>query len=406
MKKYIPQIIFLLFSSTLVMTYFTNGNVVPFQIVIYLLILIGYAFSKKSSRGIDGNCKLYIAFTIIYFLRIFYDLEFAGIKQQLYGSDFTVYFFVFNGIIFPAIFFPLIMNEKTYKYSFIGLGIFLLYSLSISFYNFLTGNVFLTPDHRMMANEFLGVIQYGHLGLTSIIVGVYFFKNIRNSKIYLFFSILLLLLGVISVFLSGTRSAIVAVLLIVVLYMIAKVKIKVLLQAILLLVPFVIFADDILALFGNTELNSANRIFSLFEDGGDQSSGRTAIWAFAFHDISYNLLTGVSSFFKFHDYFFVHNSVIEITYALGIVGCCVFLHLNLAALKICIKIFKGNNADYICLSSLFIQYFVFGLFSESIMRLTMYWVLLAVVLSINVLYKRTCINNKIYEDRISNYSDL
>ena len=74
MKKYTPQFIFLLFSSTLVMTYFTNGNVVPFQIVIYLLILIGYAFSKKTFRNIDGKCKLYIAFTIVYFLRIFYFL--------------------------------------------------------------------------------------------------------------------------------------------------------------------------------------------------------------------------------------------------------------------------------------------------------------------------------------------
>ena len=255
----------------------------------------------------------------------------------------------------------------------------------------------MSQDHRIMANEHLSVIQFGHLGLTAVILGIYFMVKSNKSKLFLILSVSIAFLGVMSMFLAGTRSAMIAAFAIAVVYLIANAKIKTLVIVIILFVPFYIYSDYILSFFDGFGINSANRIFQLFEEGGDQSSGRSLIWDKAFSDLSDNFLWGVSCFFKFGDITYVHNSVIEITYALGIFGGATFLYINYKALEICIKELKGQNIDNKCFVFLYIQYLIYSLFSESVLRLSLYWIFLAIIISFSTQHDKKHIECKQYQ---------
>ena len=71
MKKKISSILFLLFTSTLCMTYFTT-NVVIFQLVVYAVILLCYFYAPKVPIRCNRNLyALLCAFTLLYLIRAF-----------------------------------------------------------------------------------------------------------------------------------------------------------------------------------------------------------------------------------------------------------------------------------------------------------------------------------------------
>ena len=302
-----------------------------------------------------------------------------------------------NGIVFPIIMIPKIKHAKSYTWAFVLLGLVLVYSLYITYSNFINGIIFISQDHRIMANEHLSVIQFGHLGLTAVILGIYFMAKSPKNKLLLILSSSIVFLGVMSMFLAGTRSAMVAAFVIAAVYLLANAKIKIFVIIILLFVPFYLYSDSILSFFDSLGINSANRIFQLFKEGGDQSSGRSLIWEKAFSDLSENLLCGVSCFFKFREWTYVHNSIIEITYALGIFGGITFIYINYEALLICLKELKGKNVDNKCFTFLYIQYFIYSLFSESVLRLSLYWIFLAIIISFRTQQNKECLECKQYQ---------
>lgn len=396
MRKNIPAILIVLFTSTLYMTYFTT-NVVLFQVVVYILILLCYFFAQKESLVQNPAKKLYIiycVFTVIYLIRTFIDIEFLNVKQNLYSSDSTVFFFMLNGIVFPAIMLPRLKRADSYLHSFVVFSLFITYSLFVTYWNFIHGNISLTKDQRVMANESLGVIQYGHLGVTSIIMSIYFFAKRTGNKWLNLLSVMMFFIGVISIFLSGTRSAIVSVFAVSFIYILAHTRKKALIIVFFLFVMLYILSNEIQSFFDSYQINSVNRIFELFEENDyDKSSGRSLLWKKAFDDILDKPFFGVSSFFKYSDLTFVHNSIIEITYSLGVFGGCMFIYLNFQAIKICIKELKGNSIDNWCFVFLYIQYFVYSLFSESILRLSLYWVFLSIIIGINLQNHKQYVNN-------------
>lgn len=383
-KTYIPSILVLLYTSTLYMTYFIN-DVVQFQIIIYSMVLLCYALSKKVQ--ICQSKYMYVLLCVLtswYFIRTFVDIELLNAKQELYGNDSSVFFFMLNGLVLPSVMIPRMQRARSYKITFLIIGVFLTYSLYVTYSNFMQGIVLLTQDNRVMANDRLSVIEYGHLGLTTVIVAIYFIVECKRQKILLALSGVMLFLGIVSMFLAGTRSAMIASFVIAAIYLFAKGKINYLFILIAVFAPFYLYADVIASFLDGFGINSANRIFALFEENGDQSSGRTILWEKAFVEISDNLLCGVSSFFKYGDIKYVHNSIIEITYALGIFGGIVFIFLNYKAFRICIEVFRSGDSGKICFSLLYIQYFVYSMFSESIIRLSLFWIFLAYVISFKV----------------------
>lgn len=135
-KNYAPQLIFLLMTSTLCMTYFVQ-NVVVFQSVIYFLVFILFLLCKKTilKPSIKTCMNLYIIFALLYVIRAFIELELLNHIQELYANNSTVYFFLITGLLLPAFFVPKLKNTQSYNSVFFILSIVICISLFISLYN-------------------------------------------------------------------------------------------------------------------------------------------------------------------------------------------------------------------------------------------------------------------------------
>lgn len=384
-KNYAPQLIFLLMTSTLCMTYFVQ-NVVVFQSVIYFLVFILFLLSKKTilKPSIKTCMNLYIIFALLYVMRAFIELELLNHIQELYANNSTVYFFLITGLLLPSFFVPKLINTQSYNSVFFILSIIICISLFISLYNIFTGNVILTADQRIQANERLGVIQYGHLGLTGALTGYLCYAQKSNTKIVRLFGIVAIAIGLISMLMAGTRGALISAIVIIAVYLLAHAKMRsfvILIIVTLIIFQFLDYVESILESLGAA---SMMRIIRFFSEGGDQSSGRSEIWLHAINNILESPVWGVSCFWSSDggEISYVHNSFLEVTYALGFFGLFVFAKLNYVAIKACIRSIKSSNINDIAFSFFYLQYFTYTLFSDSIIRSPLYWFFLLMMLNI------------------------
>lgn len=383
--KYSPQLIFLLMTSTLCMTYFVQ-NVVVFQSVIYFLVFILYVLSRKTvlQSSIKTCMNLYIIFAVLYVVRAFIELELLNHAQSLYANNSTVYYFLITGLLLPAFFVPKLKITQSYNSVFLILSIVICISLFISLYNIFTGNVILTADQRIQANERLGVIQYGHLGLTGALTGYLCYAQKNNKKIVRLLGIVVIAIGLISMLMAGTRGALVSAIVIIAIYLFAHTKMRsfvILIIAALILFQFLDYLESIFESLGAA---SIMRIIRFFSEGGDQSSGRSEIWLKAISNILESPVWGVSCFWSSDggEITYVHNSFLEVTYALGLFGLFVFAKLNYVAIKACIHSIKSSNFSGIAFSFFYLQYFTYTFFSDSIIRSPLYWFFLLMMLNI------------------------
>lgn len=407
-RNKIPHLLFLLISSLLCMTYITE-NVVQFQIVIFIILIFLSVWSLK--LGISSRYKplysIMIVFSILYFMRACVDLEILGRTQTLFGNDNTVYVFILVGVFLQFFIVPrLKLDGSSFSWFFFIFSLMILCSLFISFRNIISGEIVLSSDSRIQADERLGVIQYGHLGLTAIIMGIIMFMKKKEFKLFLLISPLLLSVGFFSLIMSGTRSALVGLFVILFMLVITRLKVKTIIISSILLVVFGLFASNILNYTESLGANSAMRMFRFLSEGGDQSSGRLDIWKMALGEILDSPIYGVSCFIDFAKYKvdYLHNSFIEVTYSLGLLGLLAFSMINLFAIVTCYKIFKLRNIDYMCFSMLYIQYLTYTMFSESIVRLPEFWYFLSMVICIGFHY--IPVKKTIKKNDINYYSNL
>lgn len=390
LKKNIPQISFLLITSLLCMTYIVE-DVVKFQIGLFIFLIVCYFIAPKN-KIMPQYRRLYVMmlfFSLLYIFRAFVDLELLEVKQTLFGSNSTVYVFLFIGAFLQLYIVPrLKLDEKSFSWCFFAFSLMVLASLFISFRNIMSGDVVMTGDGRIQADERLGVIQYGHLGLTAVIMGIVMLLKRKESLLFLIISPLLLLIGLLSILMAGTRSAMVGLFIIIIFFSVTRMKTKSIIFFAIVFGVLVLLSPTILSFSDSLGSNSAARMLSFLTEGGDQSSGRTGIWLYALGKLLASPLVGVSCFISANEFgnYFLHNSFIEVAYAMGFVGLIPFLIIHAFALKTSYKIFKQNNIDYLCFSMLYIQYFVYTLFSESIVRLPEYWYFLAMVICIGFNY--------------------
>lgn len=389
-KAFIPQIVFLFFFCLLCMTYITD-SVVKFQIIVFFLIVLLYICSAKHPIS-RRNARVYramIFFSVIYFLRAFFDIFLFDVKQTLFGNDYTVFVFLFVG---PFLQFAIVprqrLDKKNFSWAFWGASILLLLSLYMSFSNIASGNIIMTGDQRIQAGENLGVIQYGHLGLTSVIMGIVMFMKRKDSMLFFIIAPLLLAIGLLSIVMAGTRSAMVGLLVIIIFFIATRLSLKTITLSLLCFVILLVVFLNMLDYLDAIGANGAVRVLNLIRGGGDQSSGRLDIWKQAFSEIIWSPLIGVSCFINNTKYGFdfLHNSFVEVAYALGIVGLMPFVVINIYALISSFRIFKHRNIDYMCFAMLYLQYFTYTMFSESIVRLPEFWYFLSMVICIGFNY--------------------
>lgn len=389
-KRAIPQIVFLLITTLLCMTYITE-DVVRFQIVIFATLIGCYLIVPKQKIE-KRNMHLYvimILFSVMYFMRALFDLELFGVKQTLFGSNSTVFVFIFMGAVAQFVFIPRMKLEgKSFSWPFFFFSLLVLGSLYMSFRNIMSGNIVMTGDGRIQADERLGVIQYGHLGLTAVIMGIVMFMKRAESKLFMIISPLLLMVGLFSIVMAGTRSAMVGLFVIFFMIVATRLKPKMVIMASVVVAILLYFSTAILSFTESLGANSATRMLRFLSEGGDQSSGRLDLWIHALNKLMESPLFGVSCFIDSNEFvnYFLHNSFVEIAYSLGIFGFLMYLVVHIFAISTCWRIFKTKNVDYMCFAMLYIQYLIYTCFSESVMRLPEFWYFLAMVICIGFHY--------------------
>lgn len=378
-------ILLLLFILTTVITYFPI-DIVLSQIIIYALVCIVYIFSPKEVKIKDrwNVWGIIICFALI--LRIIIELEVMGRQQELYGSNTSLYFFLINGILLPILIIPRIKFSSFPKFFLYIASFVVLACLIVSLNDIISSQAMLSYDGRYSANESLGVIQYSQLSFTCSLIG--FSLLYKDSKIKLrdiFYPILLIIIGLISIILAGTRSCLVSMLVILLMLLASNRPQKIIRNIIIAgLVLGVIILAFLKLGFG--ELFENLRLFRLFTEGTrDVSSGRFDLYKSAMIDILSNPIFGKSAFFSFNDrgdhITYIHNSILEITRAIGVVGGIIFVLINVYLFKKSVVILKYYR-QYSFFVFLYIQYFIFSLFSESIFRIALYWFSVGMILCI------------------------
>ncbi len=371
------SILLLLFVLTTLITYFPV-NVVVSQIVIYSIIAIIYIISPKVKRVANMWYTITLIICFLLLFRIIVDLELLGIRQELYGSNTSLYFFIINGIILPVTIIPrLRLGSSNIKKGLLISSVVILVCLIISLLGIVSSQAALSNDGRFSANDSLGVIQYSQLAFTCSLIGLsLLYGDEKNNLIVITYAILLIIIGLISVILAGTRSCFVSMAIILVFLFIAH-KPKNLFKTIsitsiiIIVLGFIVFKSEY------SDTIEGLRLFRLLSGGArDVSSGRFDLFESALKDIIANPVLGYSAFFSFSDGIddmtFIHNSVLEVARAIGVMGGLFFLFMNIYLLFSSYKIMKYHR-QYSIFVFLFIQYFVFSLFSESVFRIALYW---------------------------------
>lgn len=364
------------------------------------LVLIGYVYLSFYSpilrrRDIlNGIVGVYIVFLLF---RLVNDFVLHDTYFFMYKSPITLFFFVFNLIVIPYLFYQRYKLDVDVgllnKILLVLLGGFLLLSIRGN----VTGAIEVSTSDRYTGYGGIDIIYYGHLGVSMIIIGISILMN-SGDRIFKSFSFLACcLIGFLAIVFSGSRGPFVALCAVLLYKYFSSIKsLKavcglVLLGSIICLfyIDIIIWLNDVLLQF---DITSFSRIAASVVD--DMStSGRDMLFVNAFNDFLDNPIFGKS--YLLEDGSYVHNIILEQFRALGIIGGILFLLMNVVTLKRGFWLLR-TRPQYSLIPMLFLQYFVFGMFSRTITAIPQYWLCFFVL---NNLYNG-CIQD------IRNYSYL
>lgn len=397
-------ILIFLFSSELI-TYINpflgaKNIKLVFYSILLLLYLSKYILVKYDGFRVQKDFFFFsfIPFILAYFIRIIYDLYVSNIGHIIYENKFTYIFLVINSIFLPFIFMRTVnYNKLNYTNFYKILTVLLTLSVLISFYRMFTEGIAAVQidSGRISANENLDPIAFGHLGVTLFLIGLHNFIN-RKKLIINFINILIMLIGLISMALANSRSPLLALFIVLVIYMVAKKKIKILVVSSIIMAVIILFIEKIdifLQSYGSTFVN---RIINSINYSNIEklSSGRSILYNTGLENLLENPLLGgpfLSQDISIRGQYY-HNFVIEAFVSLGFFGGLLYLVLIGISMVKAFKLLKINT-QYCFVSFLFFQQLIYSLFSRSFTNLPLFWFSLFLV---NYIYESNKVSKKIF----------
>lgn len=343
--------------------------------------------SKNNRKDLlSGIILIYIFFLLI---RLFYDFVIQDIFFFMYKSPVTLFFFVLNLIVFPAFFYKKYIVDIDIKLLNLYLLIYLGFFLILSILGNLSGTIVANTNDRYTGYGELDIIYYGHLGVSYIIIGISIFINSKNKIFKTGGLIICCLLGFLAIVFSGSRGPFLAlgcVLLYKYFSLIKSLKTFVWLVIIggfvlIFFIDIILYINDFLIQF---DITSFFRVVnSLTEE--TSTSGRDILFFNALNDFVENPVFGKS--YLLDDGSYVHNIILEQFRALGFIGGSLFLIINIWTIKRGFHILK-ICPQYSLIPMLFMQYFIYGMFSRTIIALPQYWLCLFVLNNLFYKYAR------------------
>lgn len=370
-------------------------------LVICIGVIILQSMSKNDIKIKNIGWFFFIAFWIIYSLRLVYDIQFVGVKY-LETDAFFVFSFAFGVSLIPSImgfkvstYFDLNKLPYPLLYILFTSNICLTYSiLSVNHWNF--AEIFLSRANVIIEIGGEGVsivnpITIGFFGQSLSILSIHLLNfNKDLSKKFRIFLYVCLLVGFLNLLMGASRGPIVTFILLLFfefyLIILIRKRNSLFYLKIILITVLVLFSS---AYFLSTQINDGefeivNRFFLTYENlqsGGDDE--RFNEWSAAWKQIARNPILG-DSFVNEYDNSYPHNLFIDVMMSTGLIGMIIFLTLLYFVLR---KIrFLIRNAQVYPNSHIFIIFFVsaflISMTSGGIFTNSMLWIFTSILLGL------------------------
>lgn len=346
-----------------------NLNIIYRACIVFfssIIILI-----NLSSLSLKKQFLLLLLFLLLYLLSVVFDLYINQIR--LWPTRTPLYYlqYLIGAVIFPVL--ALVnINYKVINFDFILKGIyiilFILLLLSINL------RIESSSGGRDVGDLDIGVLLYGQYGATMCILSMYQFFTTRRALTKLLYSIGYLV-GFLAIFISASRSPLLALFLVTIVFVLTRTgKTKALFFISFLGLLGYFFFIDILSFIG-TYINSnfLDRIIYALEgvSTGRQSLFQTAFMEFVdapFFGSAFLIQTGNAVGI------YPHNLIIEAFMALGFIGGILFLIIILKNIKKVFIILNIKSDKYVWIGLLYLQFLIFGMSSGSLYMSDFFWI--------------------------------
>jgi len=358
--------------------------------ILVALISIFFIFKSIFNQSVLTIKKKYIPlfiFIFFYFIRILYDLYIVNVDllfDELTNSyrNNSYYLMLFTAIVLLPILGILSLDFKRINYLMIlNWTYYILFAILL--YSILFRNIY---DSTLRSSGILklSVLIYGHYGASLIILSIYKIYKMNNNFINKIIYSFGIIIGVVTIFVSGSRSPLIAIM-ITLIYFYYK-KLNLLKSTIIISLVLLVISNYYMDIIALIDIYFPNTFFDrILTDLNNYNSmaGRELHLMFGIQEFIKNPILGNSFVITTHPLggAYPHNIFIEAFMALGIFGGFLFLFINYRALSITSNIVSKTNYEWIGL--LFIQFFVFSLFSGNLYSSTFYWIFLILVMNNN-----------------------
>lgn len=350
-----------------------------YGILFMAIILIFNNCFKYRANG-KLNFTLFLSFIFFYSIRVIYDLEFRNIFNVVFDNKSGYYqALVYLVIVSISLFyirkldFNFILNFSFYL---------LLISTVLAIYNIQNSptDMLQRAEGRFEGAQGINSIDFGHYGVSLSLISLILYNKNKNFFLKTL-NILGIVLGLFVMFMAGSRSPFLALLLSLICYQVFTFGIgKGIIYLFVLLLPFLIFYD---AIVDYLEAYGSNFIVRLIEAIDGDTSERDGLFNIGFNSFLDNPFLGDSFLINsgpLHGTY-PHNLILESFMAIGFTGGCIFIILLLRGIRNGLYLFKLNSEKSF-LAILLFQQIVLSLFSLSIYTHVKYWFIIILVLNI------------------------
>ena len=349
------------------------------------LIIITKGVLRKDKFIFSAKLWPFYLFFFLYIFRLIWDLFIDPIpffgqnldpetikSQSYYMSQFLGIVFVPTiGVLFLDI--KKVNQEKLLNYIYNTLLLFLTFSI-YSLYQVLDQDQYCARCTTLTISE----LTYGNYGSMLSIFSIYRLINIEKSNNYI--SIIGFSVGIITIMSSGSRSPFLGMVLIIVYMLFQKLNFtKFFLTLSFITIILYNFIIDLLLIVNSFIPNTfADRIllaFTYLDEGSTRgdliSAGLNEFLQSPFFGSGFLIQTSPMQGS------YPHNLIIEALMSTGMFGGLIFLYLIVSVFKL---ILLNRNTDQEWIGILFIQFFIFGLFSGNLFTSIFFWTSLTLVL--------------------------
>lgn len=352
-----------------------TGSGISYFVRVMLIAMSFFTIFKYIGNGINKRAALFLAFVIvlffIYALRVGYDTVFQLPSLVDAEEKYIVEYLLIT--VLPACSCAFLIKNYNEKLFFEVLSALSLLSLllAVSLFSNQLSNQGALYGSRL-ATEKVNPIALGAFFSTTFIVGVSFLLNKNRTLMQKFYAAFICLLCAVFIFFSGSRGALISLLLTLLTYIIFSSKNKVInfifiVSSVLLVIPFVIYIADeffngidvfrgFLSVGQTTDMSSQLRLMSY----------KHAVEQFVDNPILGDLLVERVTVY------YPHNIFLEILMALGLLGGLPFFLYIAGVFYLSIKLMRKSGFGAL-VSLLWLQQLYSLQFSGSVFYNYQFW---------------------------------